>query len=60
MNTFKELFENEVEDKITDFDREVMSLESKIIGCKDANEKLQLQHQLEKLLYQKENKSTVK
>ncbi len=44
MKTFRELFEVEV----TYFDREVMSLENKIIMSKDDNEKLQLHHQLKK------------
>jgi len=51
--TFRELFES---GELSDFDRAVMSLENKIRMSTDDNEKLQLQHQLEKLLYQKVNK----
>jgi len=53
MKSFRELFETE---EITDFDREVLSLENKILMSTDDNEKLKSQHPLDKLLYQKSNK----
>lgn len=51
MNTFLKLFEDEIDDT-----NSIMSLENKILMCKNETEKLKLQHLLDKLKYQQSNK----